>query len=365
MGFTGSRLKVARERRGLTKVELAERTHLSVRSITAYESGDTTPTDEHVEHMASILRFPVSFFGEPDLGMPLPDTASFRSMKSMTASQRDMALAAGALCMEISRWIATQRFNVPEPSIPNLRGSEPEAAAMELRDAWGLGSKPIKNMVHLLELHGARVFSLVQESVEVDAFSLWQGSVPYLFLNTLKSGERGRFDAAHELGHLVLHRHGEPSGRDAEQQADEFASALLMPRETVIANAPRLAALENLIALKRIWRVSVIALVVRLHRLALISDWHYRRLCIELGQKGYRKNEPDPIPRETSQVLEKVFNTLKEEGTTKVEVSRALHLHVSDLEALVFGLVVVPAGGGPTGGGSPGTGGRRSHLRLA
>lgn len=61
---------------------------------------------------------------------------------------------------------------------------------------------------------------------------------------------------------------------------------------------------------------------------------------------SYRKNEPDPIPRETSQVLDKVFNTLKQEGTTKVEVSRALHLHVTDLEALVFGLVVVPAGGG-------------------
>lgn len=357
MGFTGSRLRVARERRGLTKVELAERVDPSVRSITAHESGDTTPTMEHVEQYAAILRFPVSFFGEPELEMPLPDTASFRSMKSMTASQRDMALAAGALCMEISRWIASQRFKPLDPSIPDLRGTEPEAAAMELREAWQLGSKPIKNMVHRLEMHGVRVFSLVQDSVEVDAFSLWQGSAPFVFLNTFKSGERSRFDAAHELGHLVLHRHGEPSGREAEQQADEFASAFLMPRETVIANAPRFATPENLIALKRIWGVSVFALLVRLHRLQLISEWHYRRLCIEL--RNYRKNEPDPIRRETSQVLDKVFNVLKQEGMSKVEIAKALHLHLTDLEALVFGLVVMPSGGSPVGGG------RRSHLRLA
>jgi len=357
MGFTGSRLKVARERRGLTKLQLADRARLSVRSITAYESGETTPTEEHVEQLASILRFPVSFFGEPDLELPLPDTASFRSMKSMTAAQRDMALAAGALSMEICKWIE-QRFKLPPPSLPNLRGTEPEAAAMELRAAWGLGSKPIKNMLHLLELHGVRVFSLVQDSVEVDAFSLWQGHVPYVFLNTLKSGERGRFDAAHELGHLVLHRHGEPSGRDAEQQADEFASAFLMPRETVIANAPRFAAVENLVALKRIWGVSVSALVVRLHRLGLISEWHYRRLCIELNQKGYRKTEPDAIPRETSQILDKVFTALKQEGTTKPDVSRVLHLQVTDLEALVFGLVMVPMGDGASDVGV------RPRLRL-
>jgi Zn-dependent peptidase ImmA (M78 family) len=324
-------------------VELAERVDLSVRSITAYESGETTPLTEHVEALARALRFPVSFFEQPEFAAPEPDVASFRSMKKMTAAQRDMALASGALCIELSRWIE-QRFDLVNPDLPDLRGTEPEAAAAEVREAWKLGSKPIKSIVHQLEARGVRVFSLAHDSVEVDAFSLWQGKAPFIFLNTLKSGERGRFDAAHELGHLVLHRHGAPQGRDAEQQADDFASALLMPRETVIASAPRVPSVENLIALKRMWGVSVIALVVRLHRLGLLTDWNYRQLCCDLSVRGYRKKEPDPMPRETSQVLDKVFAALREDGLGKADVAQALHIHAVDLEEFVFGLVAVPTG---------------------
>jgi hypothetical protein len=57
------------------------------------------------------------------------------------------------------------------------------------------------------------VFSLALDAAEVDAFSMWRQSTPYVFLNTKKSAEHGRFDAAHELGHLVLHRHGSPRVR--------------------------------------------------------------------------------------------------------------------------------------------------------
>jgi IrrE N-terminal-like domain len=69
------------------------------------------------------------------------------------------------------------------------------------------------------------------------ALQLFAGE-PFVFLNTLKSGEHSRFDAA-ELGHLVLHRHAAPNGQEAEQDANAFASALLMPSASVRAHAPR------------------------------------------------------------------------------------------------------------------------------
>ncbi len=64
-----------------------------------------------------------------------------------------------------------------------------------------------------------------------------------MFLSTDKSGERGRFDAAHELGHLVLHgEHEDPRREDeisqrpcAEAEANRFAAAFLMPRSSVLA----------------------------------------------------------------------------------------------------------------------------------
>jgi Zn-dependent peptidase ImmA (M78 family)/transcriptional regulator with XRE-family HTH domain len=346
MGFVASRLKLARQRRGISQTELADAAGLSDRSIIAYESGKTMPRDEHVDALAKALRFPKSFFDGADIDPPQPDIASFRSMKKMTAMQRDTALAAGAIAIEISGWIETE-FGLPPPQIPHLRGAEPDAAAASVRESWGLGVKPIKNMVHLLEARGVRVFSLVQDSPEVDAFSLWRATVPFIFLNTIKSGDRGRFDAAHELGHLVLHRHGEPSGREAEREADAFASAFLMPRESVIEFASRASTLDQILSLKKIWGVSAAALAYRLKALRLLTEWRYRSLLGEMAERGYLKNEPQAIARETSQTFAKVFSVLREEGKTKSDVARQLGLYVSDLEAVIFGLALIPPSENP------------------
>ena len=99
-----------------------------------------------------------------------------------------------------------------------------------------------------------------------------------MFLNTYKSAERCRFDAAHELGRLVRHQHAHPQGPDLEREANAFASAFLMPRASVLASAPRSITLNSLIKFKRVWAVSVAALNHRLHGLGLSSDWTYRTL---------------------------------------------------------------------------------------
>lgn len=47
----------------------------------------------------------------------------------------------------------------------------------------------------------------------------------FYFLNTSRTAERCRFDLAHELGHLVMHKHGIIEGIHVEQEANAFASA--------------------------------------------------------------------------------------------------------------------------------------------
>ncbi len=75
-----------------------------------------------------------------------------------------------------------------------------EAAAEMLRAHWGIGELPVKNMIALLESRGIRVYSLAIDAKEVDAFSMWKGGRPFVFLNTFKSAEHCRFDAAREIG---------------------------------------------------------------------------------------------------------------------------------------------------------------------
>jgi len=199
------------------------------------------------------------------------ETASFRFMSKMTAGQRNMASGQGAIALHFNRWVE-RRLELPSVALPDLRHErDPEAAAAAVRQHWGLGQQPIKNLVHLLESKGVRLFSLSIDAAEVDAFSMWKETIPFVFLNTRKSAEHSRFDAAHELGHLLLHRHAAPAGREAE--ADTFASAFLVPRGSVLAHAPRFVTLEQLIRLKRIWTVSLSALTYRLHAVRLLSDW--------------------------------------------------------------------------------------------
>jgi Zn-dependent peptidase ImmA (M78 family)/DNA-binding XRE family transcriptional regulator len=348
--FTPSRLALARRRRGLTKKRVAELIGVSTRSVVGFEAGEITPTPLTIARMADTLDFPASFFEAADLEEISDEAASFRSLSKMTAAQRHSARAAGELAFALHDWIA-ERFRLPETNVPRLGpGIDPETAAEVVRAEWDLGEKPIPNVVHLLEVHGIRVFSLAQECHEVDAFSLWRLAQPFVFLNTQKSGEHSRFDAAHELGHLVLHWHHElPQGKQAEQEAQRFASAFLMPAASLVSLAPRSPSVQHLVQIKRPWKVSIAALTHRLHTLNLLTDWQYRTLFVEISNRGYRTKEPSPIHPETSQILNKVFKTLRKEGITKADIARELHVHPPDLDALVFGLAMLPVDGGSTG----------------
>lgn len=348
--FNPSRLTLARKRRGLTMTKLAAAIGVEPRSVSAYEKGEFGPEDDRLAALAMALSFPEAFFFGEALDEPTPDIASFRALSKMTAGQRDTALGAGAIALMLNEWIEA-RFELPTPELPDLsREDSPEAAAHALRQLWILGELPVKNVVHLLESKGVRVFSLSVDAIEVDAFSMWRQSTPFVFLNTKKSAEHSRFDAAHELGHLVLHRHGSPQGREAEQQANSFASALLMPRASVLANAPRMASIDHLVKLKKLWGVSVAALTYRLHTVGVLSDWHYQSLYIELSSRGYRKKEPDEGQRETSQMLHKVFMALRDESVSKGDIASDLCVAVEELDQLVFGLAITGLSGGGVGG---------------
>lgn len=340
MDFTPSRLELARKRRGLTKKALSEKARISVRSITDYEAGTKTPGLVTRARLAEALEFPHGFFARPKIDAPPLAGSSFRALTRMTATKRDQALSAGALALEFSRWIEA-RFQLPEPSVPRYPGIAADMAAEAVRNEWGLGERPIRNMVDLLEAHGVRVFSLAEDTRDIDAFSYWIESKPYVFLNTMKSAERSRMDAAHELGHLVLHsQHETPRGRDEEQDANLFGSAFLMPRSSVIAEAPRGGRVNDLIQAKRRWNVSLANLAYRMHQLGLLTEWQFRSVFIEISSRGYQTEEPNGIPGETSQVLGKVFRALRDEGMSQIDIAHALELPVSELRKMVFGLVM-------------------------
>ena len=248
--FNAQRLILGRKRRKMTARALANAIGVSPITISRLENGANEPEDDTVDALAQSLGFPRAFFFAEDFDELPASAASFRSLSSMTAKERDAALSAGVIAYLLHDWI-DERFNLPECDVPEIgENVSPEQAAQIVRTNWSLGQQPISNMVRLLESRGVRVFSLSEDTKSVDAFSCWRNTIPFAFLNTFKSTERSRFDAAHELGHLVMHRHGAPQdSKQAETEADRFAAEFLMPhpaRDRYFRPDPRQEALGRI-----------------------------------------------------------------------------------------------------------------------
>ena len=343
--LTPSRLRLARHRRALTLTTLSRVSGIPLRTLSAYENAHHAPPPATVARLAAALDVRPEFLTADDVDLLEPDVVSFRKLSRTTAGRRDAALAAGRIAIEIADWIEA-RFRLPPPDLPTLEKHQPETAAEIVRRRWGLGERPVANVVHLLEAHGVRVFSLADDCREVDAFSLIRDDRPFAFLNTDRSAERQRFDTAHELGHLLLHA-GAPRvhGRDREAEANRFAAAFLMPRRAVIAQGLREATLDRVLAAKRHWTVSALAMTHRLHELHLLSDWNYRTTCVALARDGYRSAEPGGARPEVSQVAAKVLACLRTRGGVG-ELADHLGLDPAELGRHLFRLVPTAVAGG-------------------
>jgi Zn-dependent peptidase ImmA (M78 family) len=153
-----------------------------------------------------------------------------------------------------------------------------------------------------------------------------------------------RFDLAHELGHLLLHRQTKSlRSRNVEQQAQDFASSFLMPADALYAQVKAQLRFEDVFELKRFWRVSAVAMVQQLWHLSIISEWHYRTWIIELSGRGFRTSEPGGIRPETSRLYRQLFKLAREDGWSLRRIALALQIPEQEIDGMVFGLAIAPA----------------------
>lgn len=326
------RIQVARMRRGLTKVELAQRLAVTPRTVTKYETNGA-PASAAAD-IAAAVEFPVSFFQRGAAPTLCTEEVRFRAARRATARQREAATAAGVAGVEVDQWIA-DRFTRPPLDLPTFDGMGPRTAAESLRAMWGLGTKPLPNLVQLAESRGVRVYTLPPFADLVDAYSIWRDDVPYLFLARRKTPERIRFDVAHELGHLVLHSN-EPGGTaEQEREADAFASEFLMPEAGLEEYVRFNATVPDLLEIRKYFKVSAMALTVAAHRASRLSDWTFRQACMTLSQNGFRSSEPGGMANyEMSRVFPSVFSS---PSVSAAAIAGDLGIPVNDVHALTFG----------------------------
>lgn len=337
--FDGARLALARRLARLPRAQLARDVELSPAAISQFERGTSRPTAPVAAALALRLGIPENFFQHGHPTSTLTGAAAhFRSLRATPALSRDQALAFAELAMDVVAAVE-QYVDLPELDLPDVGDAGPDttrlrlaAAASRVRGAWGISNGPVGHVVRLLEAHGIVVLSLPDQingpelDPGVDAFSTAAAVRPLVLLSPLKNDKaRSRFDAAHELGHLLLHQDADPGNRVVEAQAQTFAAEFLMPAEQIVDDLPRRLDWEQLHAAKRRWGTSLKALVYRARVLGVMSETTSRRASIALAQHG--NPEAGPLgPPEQPTLLGSAVDLLAANGVSLDELAAAARL---------------------------------------
>lgn len=343
------RLRLARETRGLTQRGLLDRAGRPITppALSQLERGTTRPSPDTMAALAEALRFPVAYFASrqsPASRSDVEPAGYFRSLRSTSSRDRRQALGHAHLVHELVAAIESH-IRIPQLNLPLRKTTatttqdEIEATADEVRRHFGTPPGPLDHVVRTLERHGVVVVRLLMEMKKVDAFSVTFDDHPVVVLTADKLNRfRSRFDAAHELGHLVMHRDVTGWERLAESQAHWFAAAFLMPRTDIINDLPGTANWRRLIDLKATWKVSMAALLKRAQTLGAMADHTYTNAMKTMSARGWRRQEPGDNalgPPEAPVLLEAALAHVQQQGISLPRLADDAALPLDLLAALV------------------------------
>lgn len=322
--------------------DMASVCSIPVSTLKLYEDDKMEPSRIDGMSISQALRFPLDFFYADNLVEVDPDHISFRALRAAPAKSKAAMSSVASFSLEIVRWLE-DRYKIPGNDLPDLSEYSPKEAADILRSQWGLGLKAISNLTHLLESKGVRMLSIHEEHRAIDAFSFFVDGTPFILTNIGKSAARNRFDVAHELGHLVMHRGDRLKSPDAEKEADEFASCFLMPAEAVRTFGRPLMSPDSIVVLKKRWNVSAMAMNRRLHDLSIIDEWKYMRNVREMSSRGWNRSEPEDMPRESSMIWDKVLRHMRSLGKGLPDIARDTRLPIDEIKAFVYAMGLMSA----------------------
>ncbi|MEK4339150.1 helix-turn-helix domain-containing protein [Brevibacillus sp. FSL L8-0710] len=319
--FNKNRLKSARIFSGFTISELADLSGVSKQAISQFENGKNKPTLETLMKLMYVLKFPREYFYESDsIEEVQVGNTFFRSLVSTSKKERMSQIEKtryfSKICDFLERYIDFPPVNLPsikdlveltDNKVDNphlLEREDIEEIALALRKYWGIGEDPITNIVFLLEKNGIIITSLATDTHKIDAFSQRQminNRERYVIVlgDGKQSACRRQFDTAHELGHMLLHNWNTDYNdiyleehRLIEQQADAFAGAFLLPKDAFLKDLHYPNNLNFYIELKKKWKVSIQAMIVRAFHLGAINYNQYTYLMKQMNLKNMRKKEP-------------------------------------------------------------------------
>lgn len=346
-----ARLKDARKFLRMSQEDLGDRIGVTRQAISQFERGDRLPDPDTFAALVSALEQPPGFFTSDDAPVFGDSTTRFyRKFGSDTVRRREACDTYADWFVQVAKAfdnvINYPAVNVPEYDPADFGEDGIDELAERVRSDWGLGLGPISNVMALLESNGIIACRYEMTGEKVEAFSFWNGQRPFIFMaSEKKAGVRTRYDLAHELGHLVLHRHIDSAEiedktflKEIERQADRFAGAFLLPKHS-FTNEVFTPRLDAFVELKKRWRVSIQAMIYRCADLGIFDDAQVLNLRKQVSFRKWRTQEPldDPslIPLESPRLLTRAFGLIAQSGIMTIdELKAAVQINPRFIEAM-------------------------------
>lgn len=330
-------MKLARNSRGLSQKDLSIKLGIKQGTLSKIENEFLSIDEDLVENFSKVLDYPKSFFYQKKEVHLI--TGHYR--KKITLSQKEVKKQQSK--MTILEWHLEKMINsieLPEPNLPkwdcNFDGS-PEICANYIREYWKIPRGKIENLTKFIENNGIVIIPM--DLGKLDGLSVFsQLGVPIIFVNKFMSGDRHRFNLAHELGHLIMHFAQKiDDSRDIEEEAHLFASELLIPSREIKPHLSRVT-IEKLAELKRYWKISMQSILVKSYKqLSVLTQNQYHYLWKQMSYLGYRKKEPVFIPVEKAQLIREIIDLhLDDLEYSKSELSKLLNITEKEFEKLYF-----------------------------
>jgi Zn-dependent peptidase ImmA (M78 family) len=337
--FNPAMLATAREAQFLSQAELADRIRTSQPLVGRWEAGSALPDTEQIAALSVALKVrPGLFF--VDRPRRLASMSDYYHRALARARRKDVK-AVHARCSILDIQI-DRLLRLAEPindQIPSFDPEEdpPERIAALTRQRMSIGPGPIANLVEVIERHGAIIIDRDLEVPDVDAICRWVPELPKLFfLNGSKPPDRIRFSLAHELGHTVMHFDRDLDQKTAEDQANEFAAAFLMPAEDIRRDLRGKVTIADLAAIKRKWRVAMQAAAKRALSVGAIDKSRYQWLFVQMSKNGWRKVEPIHIGGETPTTFVRLLRSHRDAGFSRSDLANLLFVEEDTIDKMLI-----------------------------
>ena len=284
-----------------------------------------------IKKIAEILNYPENFFYETGKTYST-QLHYFRKAKALPTKDFSRINAEGIVDrLRIEKLLNAVEIETDYIKMGLDEYESPESIANELRKFWRVSKGPIPNVTALLEAKGILVVPIdFGTRLISDLTTQTEKGIQIIFLNRAMPPDRKRFTLAHALGHIILH--DSSVGETIEEEADRFAAEFLMPTSDIRYQLDNLTFIK-LADLKRYWKVSMQAILMKAGHLNTITQNQKQYLWRTISAKGYRLSEPvEPtIKDEEPTILRQIINLYKNDlNYSENELAQLIFLRNSD-----------------------------------